>query len=460
MHHNEQIASAVQCARSLYDIDWGDWTLAALERVVDTRPGWTLTKWDGPVSIETDIAGGELVAYTGKYGWTATRYATARLMLPASLCEPEAFAALVEALKKIGSPVPHRGTSAGPGLRWRDRQRVMILQRNRRDVWLAIHPACDSPAGEVAAAFHDRAGATWTINEVRALAETRPGWQFDGELLRVGGSEFLWAAGEIRLIAYQTESSSEARIAAFGELFDAVVGNIGDPTVYGGSASGPDVRWRNDDRLLVLRGDDRGVWLVSRSTAEVEHEEFGIFEHHGPASTTEQFPDYLPYIWQLFRDGPGEQAYEWPALPKALSLEHFRDALEPLLAAFVSQLPTVVGKGWASFEIRKRADDGVLRVIFNLINGDGLTVSARHRTYADANSTAVMRARGWQRCDDSGTWWETGFPDPGHESAAKVARLIVHELHAWGAVEPEKDLYVEDVSCDDEGSFHLPGLGI
>ncbi|WP_157996015.1 hypothetical protein [Thermomonospora amylolytica] len=458
MDQHEQIESVVRLARALHDVDWGDWTLSALRGLVDARPGWSLGE-PGPFDVMIRPGTGErdVIVSTGKHGPEATRYGWASVPLPASLHEPEAFAALVQALQGVGAPVPHRGTAAAPGLRWRDDRRVMILQRNAKSVWLAVHPAPVSYVGEVAAALHDIEHGPWTLEDLRALADARPGWELDGDLLRVGGGEFPCGRGRVRLLEYAEGASLEQRRAAFGDLFDAVVGGIGDPTLYGGSADGPGVRWRNEHRLLMLRGDRRGVWLESHPTEEIENEEYRTFEWGGAWNASEPSDfGHLPYIWQLDREGPGDNPVFWPGGRLATSMKHLREALELLLTAFAEQLPAQIGNEWATFQIRSRAGAGRIVVTFD---PGRLNVYAYDRAEDDPDDkAALMRDRGWQELERG--CWRTSFPHPDDASAAEAARLMVDELEARGAVDPAEDLFSADVSCNDYGWFRLTGLGV
>lgn len=462
MDQHEQIESAVRLARSLHEVDWGDWTLAALRDLVDARPGWTISESGAfEVLIRPGTDEHEVIAWTCKHGAEANRYGRADVPLPASLREPDSFAALVEALLQVGSPVPHRGTAAVPGLRWRDGRRVMILQRNVRRVWLAVHPVPASRAarevGEVAAALHDIEHGPWTREDLRTLADARPGWELDGELLRVGGGEFPVRGDRVRLLDYPEGASLEQRRAAFGDLFDAVVGGIGDPTIYGGSADGPNVRWRSETRLLMLCGEQWGAWLESHPTDETENAEYRTFEWGGGWSASEPSDfDMLPYIWQLDRQGPGDNPTSWPGGRLAMGMEHLQRALELLLAAFVEQLPAQIGNEWAGFNLVDRSGGGRILVAFD---DRGLRVYVDDRAVGDSDEkVGLMRARGWQQREK---WrWSASFPHPHRESAARAARLVVDELRARGAVNPADDLSSHDISCNDEGWFQLFGLGV
>jgi hypothetical protein len=200
----------------------GDWTLSALHSLVASRPGWTLEVGERTATVRTDDAH-RLFVSTGKYGYEATRYASAQVTLPASLHPPEAFGALVEALRAVGSPLPHRSSASVSGIRWRGGGRLIVLQRNGSNAWLAIDPAPDSDAAEVAAALHDVGPGGAPVEAIDALLGARPGWTLDGNVLRVGGSALRCRYGRVRLLDYEDSASLEQRRAAFGDLFEAVV---------------------------------------------------------------------------------------------------------------------------------------------------------------------------------------------------------------------------------------------
>jgi hypothetical protein len=236
------------------------------------------------------------------------------------------------------------------------------------------------------------------------------------------------------------------------------VARIGEPTLYGGSAEGPNVRWRDGSRLVLLAGSRNRAQLSVHSTDALEHEERRTFEYGGAWSADEPHDfNFLPYAWQLDRSGPGERPIERPGGRMASSLEHFESALELLLAAWVEQLPVQVGEDWASFCVTSGADRGrQLLVSFSL--ADGLHVSIDDRDGEDSPERAqLMRSRGWQFRDRG--WWQTDFEDPERAEVSAVARLAVRELRARGSKEPE-ELRARDVSCKDRGELWLPGLGI
>ncbi|MCX4819548.1 hypothetical protein OG883_06420 [Streptomyces sp. NBC_01142] len=262
----------------------------------------------------------------------------------------------------------------------------------------------------------------------------------------------------VQVLAYEPGASLRDRREAFRVVYEAVVTRIGEPTLYGGSAEGPNVRWRDGSRLLLLAGNGNRAQLSVHDTDALETEERRTFEYGGAWSADEPHDfDFLPYAWQLDRSGPGERPIEQPGSRMASSLEHFESALKLLLAAWVEQLPVQVGEDWASFCVTSGADRGrQLLVSFSL--ADGLHVSIDDRDGEDSPERAqLMQSRGWQTRDRG--WWQTDFEVPERAEVSAVARLAVAELRARGTQEPE-ELRARDVSCKDRGELWLPGLGI
>jgi hypothetical protein len=262
----------------------------------------------------------------------------------------------------------------------------------------------------------------------------------------------------VQVLAYNPGASLRERREAFRVVYGAIVARIGEPTLYGGSAEGPNVRWRDGRRLVLLAGNRSRAQLSVHDTDTLEQEERRIFDWGGAWSADEPHDfDFLPYTWQLDRSGPGERPTEGPGGRQASCLEHFESALELLLTAWVEQLPVQVGDDWASFSVTSGADRGrQLLISYGL--EDGLHVSVDDRDGEDSPERArLMLSRGWKSRDRG--WWQTDFPDPERGEVAAVARLAVTELRARGTKEPE-ELRARDASCKDRGELWLPGLGI
>ncbi|ANW17938.1 hypothetical protein BB341_06760 [Streptomyces clavuligerus] len=262
----------------------------------------------------------------------------------------------------------------------------------------------------------------------------------------------------VPVLAHEPGASLRERRESFREVYGAIVARIGEPTLYGGSAHGPSVRWRDAHRTVLLAGDRAGARLSVHGTEALEADELRVFAWGGAWSAEEPHDfDLLPYIWQLDRGGPGERPAERTAGRMASSLEHFGHALELMLTAWVEQLPAQVGTDWAGFALTSGADRG-REVQLSYALADGLHVGVDDRDGEDTpERAALMRARGWHSRDRG--WWQTEFPHPERPETARAARLALTELRARGTTDP-KELRARDASCKDRGELLLPGLGI
>jgi hypothetical protein len=262
----------------------------------------------------------------------------------------------------------------------------------------------------------------------------------------------------VPVLVHEPGTTPAGRRGALRVVYDAIVARIGEPTLYGGSAAGPSVRWRDGHRILLLAGDAQQVGLSVHDTLTLEAEEERAFEWRGPWSGGQPYDQaFLPYVWQLDRSGPGERPTAGPGSRLAADLAQFQYGLELLLGAWVEQLAVQVGTDWASFCLTSSADRGRQLLVSYSVE-DGLHASIDDRDGENNGDRArMMLSRGWQSRDRG--WWQTDFPDPGRESAAALAALVVTELYARGTRAPE-ELRARDVSCKDRGELWLPGLGI
>lgn len=345
----------------LLEVDFGDWEPETVKELVAARPGWEESEqYEGGLVVRLGRHGAELTldagSSTGSSAGRSTRYVAAEILLLNHRSEPDAAAArtaaLSETLAGTGGPVRYEDCGEAPGLRWRGERHTVILQSSRRASWLAVHPVAlhHAEAADTAESLHDSG---------------RPG-------------------DEARVLTYEKGATLVQRREAFGALYDAVVGRIGSPTLQGGSAQGPNIRWRNEKRLLVLAGDRGGAWLEVHDTDTLEAEEHGAFKWGGAWSENEP-ADYaqLPYLWQLDGDGPGWVPLSSPGGRLAPSLEHAEEALTLLLRAFVEQMPPQLGEHWAGFRITGRGT-----LLFGFVPGRGLVLSRTYRTRPEAEQQA------------------------------------------------------------------------
>ncbi|MFV0127636.1 hypothetical protein ACLGI4_07980 [Streptomyces sp. HMX112] len=259
----------------------------------------------------------------------------------------------------------------------------------------------------------------------------------------------------VRVLSYEPGATLVRRREAFRPVYEAIVARIGRPTLLGGSAHGPDIRWRDEDRLVVLSGDIRGVTLSVHVTQEREEDEYRAFEWGGAWSADERHDfDSLPYLWQLYRNGPGEGLTVWPGGRLAACWEHFESALALMAGAWAEQLPVQIPGDWATFSIRDSRGSSYLSVHHTPEEGLGIHLNPRGEQDAPEDD---MRARGWQTLDNGR--WTASFPDTRPDAPAALARLAVAELRAQGVTELD-ELTAGDISANDYGHFWLPGLGI
>ncbi|MFD5424117.1 hypothetical protein [Streptomyces sp. NPDC127084] len=259
-------------------------------------------------------------------------------------------------------------------------------------------------------------------------------------------------------MCYEPGASTLARREAFREVYGAIAGRVGEPTLYGGSAQGPNVRWRDDRRMLLLSGDRFGVRLSVHHTELLEEEEYRSFAWCGISSPTGSHDfDLLPYSWQLYRNGPGERPVARSGSRLAGCWEHLEIALELMLGAWAEQLPVQLPGEWAGFTVLSSRDPG-RELVVSYSPDEGLSVAVDDRdTDQGPGRERQMRGRGWQARDRG--WWQSVFHEVFENAARLAARLTVTELRARGAVAPD-DLVVRDVGVNDRGELWLPGLGI
>ncbi|MGW1883090.1 hypothetical protein [Streptomyces sp. NPDC001970] len=262
----------------------------------------------------------------------------------------------------------------------------------------------------------------------------------------------------VTVVAYETGATPVERREDFRVVYDAIVARIGEPTLYGGSAQGPSVRWRDGRRLVLLSGDRFGARLSVHRPEALEAEELRNFECGGAWSTAEPHDfDLLPFCWQLYRGGPGERPATRPGARLAGCWEHLEAALELMLAAWVEQLPVQVPGDWAGFTILSSRDWG-RHLVVSYSPDEGLGVAVDDRDAQQGPERELqMRAHGWQTSDRG--WWQSAFLEADERSAGAAARLTVAELRGRGAVSPD-ELVARDVGVNDRGELWLPGLGI
>lgn len=323
----------------------------------------------------------------------------------------------------------------------------------------------------------ERRGARWPLDRgaaalLSAATGTMGGMETTGgnQLIRDPGTAAAFARAlhetpgdfigrdPVPVLSFEPGASLRDRREAFGAVYGAIVARTGEPTLHGGSARGPDIRWRDPRRTVLLSGAGTWALLSVHDTDLLEAAERRSFDWGGAWSPAEPHDvGLLPYLWRLDRSGPGEPPADYPTGRPVAGLDHFASALELLLAAWVEQLPVQVGDDWAAFTLTSSADRG-RRFHLSYARGDGLLVSVDDRDGGDSPERGdLMRSRGWHSHDRG--WWQAEFPDPDRPHTAEAARTVLAELYARGTSAPSQ-LRVRDASCRDRGTLLLPGLGI
>ncbi|MFC9247705.1 hypothetical protein ACFT7S_27965 [Streptomyces sp. NPDC057136] len=266
------------------------------------------------------------------------------------------------------------------------------------------------------------------------------------------------------LLRYTGEQSDAVR-----QALGVLVPRMGVPTLYGGDSRGPNIRWRDGARCLLLdsnESDSResSLRMTSHTTAALEQRERAFFER-GVGDRDGQVHTYadLPLLWQLHRDGAAGP----PPLPPCVApdWERLEESLRSLMLAWATQLPSQIGDGSAAFDLVNHADgDRPLTFLFGPEDGLVVMVDDEDAAMDDTVHEQAMTTRGWHdRAIPVAQWWVSSF-DPDASGAAATARLAVAELRARGARRPS-DLGVADVTCtdaagEDIGRLTLPGLGL
>ncbi|WP_158711017.1 hypothetical protein [Streptomyces albus] len=267
----------------------------------------------------------------------------------------------------------------------------------------------------------------------------------------------------LRVREFGFGSGVPERARAFRELTAVIEARLGAPAWCGGSAKGPQVRWRDERHTLVLEGWSAGADLTVHHTGPLERLDAWYFDH-GVGDGEEQVPshDMLPYLWQLHRH-PGERLVGGcdclgllPVAAPVTSWPLLEESLGMLLGAWSEQLPATVDD-WAGFQLHHCAEDNRGGVV-GFTPGTGLFAYVDDHDGDDSPEHAsAMRALGWQQ--RIGQRWKAAFPDPDRRSGTALARIVVADARVRGAKSPA-DLKVRDISCGDDGRFVLPALGL
>ncbi|MFF8413978.1 hypothetical protein [Streptomyces omiyaensis] len=252
-----------------------------------------------------------------------------------------------------------------------------------------------------------------------------------------------------------------ARREALRPVYAALVAELGEPTLYGGSAAGPSVRWHTGTHVVLLAGGPRGATLSVHTASDLHGREYAVVES-GSAGRRPEEPhgfDALPYLWLLHR-GPERDwpAFRWDGHHTAASWEHLESSLGLLLDSWMEQLPVQIPGDWASFVVGC-ARDWPRRLLVGYSQDRGeLSLMVDHRTTPEEPGVEeAMRERGWQVRERG--WWRAVFAEEDPAAAGSAARLLVADVRGRGSVCPD-ELVAWELTVNDRGRLWLPGIGM
>ncbi|MFF6776506.1 hypothetical protein ACFY8W_23515 [Streptomyces sp. NPDC012637] len=260
---------------------------------------------------------------------------------------------------------------------------------------------------------------------------------------------------------YPPGADRATRREALRPVYEAVAAELGEPTLYGGSAAGPSVRWHTGPHVVLLAGTPQGATLSVHTASDLHGREYTAVESGSVGWRPEQPHgfDALPYLWLLHR-GPERSwpAFRWDGHHTAASWEHLESSLELLLDSWMEQLPVQLPGDWASFVVGCSRDwPRHLRVGYSQNRGQ-LSLMVDHRTTAaEPGLEEIMRERGWQERD--GGWWRAAFADEDPSAARSAARLLVADVRGRGSACPD-ELVAWELTVNDHGRLWLPGIGM
>lgn len=260
------------------------------------------------------------------------------------------------------------------------------------------------------------------------------------------------------LLAYSGEQGD-----ALGEALERLASEVGAPTLLGGDSRGPNIRWQDEARCLVLDSYQGSFRLTSQVASALEQRERAIFEN-GVGDAKGQVAAYadLPFLWQVLRRSGAHQP-----MPRCLASdwERLEESLRTLTLALATQLPAQIDGGAVAFDIVNHSDhDRPLTFLWSPDDGPTVMVNDEDAPLGDTGHAQMMTARGWQsHVAPLARWWMSSF-EPDTSGASAAARLAVAELQARGAHHPS-ELGVAKAACTNAsgvkfGDLLLPGLGL
>ncbi|MER5372594.1 hypothetical protein [Streptomyces sp. NPDC002553] len=253
------------------------------------------------------------------------------------------------------------------------------------------------------------------------------------------------------VLTHGRASSLIGRREALRPLYEAIVARVGQPTLLGGTAHGPSVRWSGSERILLLSGDHSETVLSVHEAKAFVQAEFSRLDSGG-----------LPYTWQLDRHGPGhDHGWTFNGHAAANGWTQAEECLAGMLASWAEHMPLQAPGDWVSFKLWASRDWGRTMIVSyepSETNGE-FYACIDDRDHEQTPERAMqMRARGWQDLDEVGRW-RTRLHETDPTAPAMLARLIVTDLRARGTVCPD-EVTAWDISAGDHGELWVPGIGV
>ncbi|WP_405484381.1 hypothetical protein [Streptomyces sp. NBC_00009] len=241
------------------------------------------------------------------------------------------------------------------------------------------------------------------------------------------------------------------RREALRPIYETIVARVGRPTLLGGTAHGPSVRWSNRERTLLLSGDHGVATLSAHQAESFARDEFWSFDS-----------GRQPYAWQLDRHGPGhDHGWTFNGHAAADDWTSAEERLAGMLASWAEHMPVQAPGDWAGFKVWASRDRGRTMIVsFDPSDTNcEFHVAIEDRDHEQTPERATeMRARGWQSVDEH-RWWRTTLPETDPTAAAALARVVVTDLRARGTTCPD-EVTAWDISAGDDGELWVPGIGV
>jgi hypothetical protein len=253
------------------------------------------------------------------------------------------------------------------------------------------------------------------------------------------------------ILTHKEGSGLVERREALRPVYEAIVARIGQPTLLGGTARGPSVRWSTRERTLLLSGDHGEATLSAHQAESFARDEFWSFD----SGRRE------PYTWQLDRHGPGhDHGWTYNGHAAADDWTSAEEQLAQMLASWAEHMPVQAPGDWVGFKLKASRDwERTMIVSFSpSATNRELRAAIEDRDHEQTPERAAeMRARGWQYVDEH-RWWRTELPETDPEAPAALARVVITDLRTRATCPDEVTAW--DISAGDHGELWVPGIGV